>query len=1260
MASATGDSRRSIGMDKFDLPLPSTCLDFHVFKRGDVRKPLLSVGKVCDAGMTVVFTADKCQFFDPAAVKTVKPATFSVPRKGPGYLWTTVSRSPTPEYTANLSRSLGQPYKSRSTDAYTVPNLLRYLHACAGFPVTATWLQAIRKGYFIGWPGLYPGRVMKYLPKSTETFFGHLRLVKQGIPSTTSKGDPTDEPEEQDDIQPMRTSKALGRRRNVMVNSIPIIDIAEQRKLTGIIGTDQTGRFPTESARGHKYIFILCDQDTNLIHGVPIKSRKTDELIRAFKESHTALVKCGFQPILHRIDNETSNDLIKAIESRGLLYETVPPGNHRRNPAERAIQSFKSHFISIMNGLHKDYPANGWDLLMPQMNLTLNLLRECKVNPSHSAYSYIYGTFDFSAHPLAPLGCKAIVHDRAIGKGGKRHTWANRGREGFYIGPAMHSYRVWRFYMPDTKSIVASDTAEFFPLHVMPTLSMEAIIATALQDIQQALTDMKPPHTNFSDSTDAHAVIGRLNSMFDGQSDLEIPPAKFPRVANPAAPPQRVIDSPNPTINAYQPKKKQKYNVGTKVRIPETIRGKRVVFTGHVRNYDSVTGLYTILFEDGEEDDDFDEDDVEAFKVKNSKPKTFSNNTMRHYPNPNPICISGFYPKANRSHPRLHHAHNAGSIYDEELHKWMSYKELLNHPNPIIRKRWQQAGMNEFARLAQGYGSVEGMDVINFIARNQVPQGKRATYARYVVDYRPEKDEPWRLRITCGGDRLEYHGNTTTHSASMETIKCQLNNIVSTKGAKAACGDISNMYLGSDLPEAEYVRFLLSLIPEEIIIAYNLRDMATSDGYVYAQVNKAWYGLKQAGKIAHDDLVQRLSEAGYTKAPLVEGYFRHETRQIDFTLVVDDFLIKYTKDEDLQHLRDAINKYYKFKVDLEAKQYVGIHLNWDYINRTVRLSMEGYIEQALLELEHTQPTKPHYAPSRYTMPQFGSRVQYVQIDQTATLGGDKINFIQKVVGKLLYYARAVDPTMLHAINDISLQSANGTEATLDAVMYLLNYAHTNPGSEVIYRASDMILHVDSDAAYLVAPEARSRAGGYQYLSTADGSLFNGPVLVLAKVIKNVMASATEAELAALFMNGQEAVALRNCLHAMGYEQPATPLKTDNNTANGIINNAMKQRRSKAIDVRFYWLRDRTKQGQFKIYWDAGKNNIADYFTKHHPPAHHKQWRPVMTYVKGSSPSSLQGCIEIITREKQPRGGSHKNTQMNQMDLVRSLTGNSPQ
>ena len=158
------------------------------------------------------------------------------------------------------------------------------------------------------------------------------------------------------------------------------------------------------------------------------------------------------------------------------------------------------------------------------------------------------------------------------------------------------------------------------------------------------------------------------------------------------------------------------------------IRGKQVVFTGHVRAYDATTNLYTIPFEDGEEDDDFDEDDVKAFKVT-GRPRVAANNALRHYPNTNPLIVRGFYPKTSTAYHQRHHAYNAGSIFDEELHQWMNYKDLLNHPNPIIRKRWEQAGMNEFARLAQGHDDVKGMDVIAFIARHQVPQGKRATYA---------------------------------------------------------------------------------------------------------------------------------------------------------------------------------------------------------------------------------------------------------------------------------------------------------------------------------------------------------------------------------------------------------------------------------------------------------------------------------------------------------------------------------------------------
>ena len=127
------------------------------------------------------------------------------------------------------------------------------------------------------------------------------------------------------------------------------------------------------------------------------------------------------------------------------------------------------------------------------------------------------------------------------------------------------------------------------------------------------------------------------------------------------------------------------------------------------------------------------------------------------------------------------------------------------------------------------------------------------------------------------------------------------------------------------------------------------------------------------------------------------------------------------------------------------------------------------------------------------------------------------------------------------------------------------------------------------------------------------------------------------------MNAKFAAPLRTTLEELGHPQPPTPIKTDNTTANGIINGTVKQQRSKAIDMRFYWLKDRVEQGQFKIYWAPGDENWADYFTKHHSPTHHKKIRSV--YLKElNSPSDLQGCIDLI-KGHQPAGVRAARTQL---------------
>ena len=133
-----------------------------------------------------------------------------------------------------------------------------------------------------------------------------------------------------------------------------------------------------------------------------------------------------------------------------------------------------------------------------------------------------------------------------------------------------------------------------------------------------------------------------------------------------------------------------------------------------------------------------------------------------------------------------------------------------------------------------------------------------------------------------------------------------------------------------------------------------------------------------------------------------------------------------------------------------------------------------------------------------------------------------------------------------------------------------------------------------------------------------------------------MASSAEAKLGALFLNFQEAVPIRITLEEMGHTQPPTPVQVDNSTALGISTGTIKQRKSKAMDVRFCWIRDRSYQDQFNIYWKPGSTNRGDYFTKHSPPSQHTTVRPNYLHEsKYGKPSTLQGCVNLALSANHP-------------------------
>jgi hypothetical protein len=319
--------------------------------------------------------------------------------------------------------------------------------------------------------------------------------------------------------------------------------------------------------------------------------------------------------------------------------------------------------------------------------------------------------------------------------------------------------------------------------------------------------------------------------------------------------------------------------------------------------------------------------------------------------------------------------------------------------------------------------------------------------------------------------------------------------------------------LNTPLRQFEYMVINLSLLPQETIEKYDLLELS-QDVKVYIKIQKGMYGLPQAGILANELLQRNLAKDGYRPTQYTHGLWTHDTRPISFSLVVDDFRVKYVGQEHAEHLMACIKKKYNISSDWKGGAYCGLTLDWDYNNRTVDLSMPGYIKAALHKYQHPAPACPEHAPHTWNQPIYGAKTQFVTEATSNTALSDKeVNKLQQLTGTLLYYARAVDPTLIMPINVLASEQSKATNVTADRVIKLLNYCNTHPETKIRYHASDMILHIHSDASYLSETEEKSRAGGFFYMGNNtknDKKLTNGAILIISKVLKHVMSSAAEA------------------------------------------------------------------------------------------------------------------------------------------------------
>eukprot|EP00804_Cyclotella_cryptica_P003481 CCRYP_002116-RA/>CCRYP_002116-RA protein AED:0.42 eAED:0.42 QI:0/0/0/1/0/0/2/0/336 len=295
--------------------------------------------------------------------------------------------------------------------------------------------------------------------------------------------------------------------------------------------------------------------------------------------------------------------------------------------------------------------------------------------------------------------------------------------------------------------------------------------------------------------------------------------------------------------------------------------------------------------------------------------------------------------------------------------------------------------------------------------------------------------------------------------------------------------------------------------------------------------------------------------------------------------------MNYVGKEHTNHLINTLKGHYEISMDWNGQRYIALTPHWDYRNHLVCLSMPGYCGKAGQCFQHAKPNKPQHQPYPSAPRSYGSKQQLCASADTApALGKQQKTFVQEVIGVFLYYAWAVDCTMLTALGSLTTQQANPTKTTLHQVYQFLDYALSHPNAGVTYRASDMVLTpptvtplISQKGTHAAVPLGTSFFPKMTITPTTMGPS-SKPPCPPRQSLNWAHYTSTHTK----------------------YPQPPTPIQTDNSTALGVVNNTIQPKRTKAMDMRFQWLLCHINHKHFWPYWQAGATNLADYITKHHP------------------------------------------------------------
>eukprot|EP00804_Cyclotella_cryptica_P030727 CCRYP_009139-RA/>CCRYP_009139-RA protein AED:0.22 eAED:0.22 QI:0/0/0/1/0/0/4/0/733 len=717
-----------------------------------------------------------------------------------------------------------------------------------------------------------------------------------------------------------------------------------------------------------------------------------------------------------------------------LQTPTVP------TPPERAIQTFKAHFLSILAGVDVSFPNYLWDKLLPQTELTLNLLRQATISPSLSAWEAFHGIFNYDATPLGPMGCPVIIHNKAS----TRKSWDFRGRDGFSIGPALLHYRCFQVVDSATKNLLISDTVEFRHNFLsQPKLSYEDRLLHAINFLSTAIADALPtlltPNSPPSSPTQPICPLDRRPQHRATNPGATHTATTAPRHTPPSTPtnppvvPPPTPPIPNPTITPPPPPRAVTQPPPRAVTHPPPV-------AHHTRSRNIPT-----------------RPDLGEAVAHRTRSKVA-------------LIVAAMYSTKPQACP--------------------SSTDSCANTQALA-----PSGTNPTQTNSDAYAKASGQTkkALESGSKEPTPSTLSTTKTSLLTDAKKSHTPRWSAKCNQRKPTPTEHASplVATESATQETsaqkptplelVKLMINSILSRPNAQFCTFDIANFYLGTPLDRPEYVRIRLDDIPQEFIDEYNLTQHVR-DGWVYFKIVRGVYGLPQSGILANQLLEKRLNAAGYYQLDATPGLWRHKWRPVMFTLIVDDFGVEYVGDQHAIHLRDTIKQHYDLTENWKGDLYAGINLVWNYEQRTCRLTMDEYIATVLLKYNHPIPKKRQLSPSKAAPLNFGAKTQFTPDEDTSDpLDADGIKRVQGIVGALLYYARAVDNKLLYTLSDIGSEQAAATTRTNQKVHQLLDYCATYPNDGITFRASKMILGAHADAAFLNASNSRSRAAATHHV-----------------------------------------------------------------------------------------------------------------------------------------------------------------------------------